>query len=180
MGIGLKNSLGLVKDLAKYYDFAMNEECIAYKECQELKPFSDQQKAIFSTEYKGVKATICATGKAHKMMSKYNFGNGWNNCFNGVTTLPQTEYTSPQENPPGLSVENNGIVRFKTGYTWTNNAWGDKNGIDSTKGMKVVDVDLFDVTQERINLLRKAGHIVVCYISVGTIEVRYLIINNMD
>lgn len=56
---------------------------------------------------------------------------------------------------------------FKAGYPWSLQAWG--NGHDPTGGSMVVDVDL-DAQRHMIKPLRDAGHIVVCYFSVGTAE----------
>lgn len=50
--IGLKNDLDQIKDLEKYFDFAVNEQCLQYEECDKLKPFQDSKKPIFEIEYK--------------------------------------------------------------------------------------------------------------------------------
>ena len=49
--VGLKNDLEQVKELAVYFDFAVNEECHAYNECSLLKPFIEQGKPVFNAEY---------------------------------------------------------------------------------------------------------------------------------
>eukprot|EP00122_Pirum_gemmata_P000920 Pgem_evm1s825 len=92
LAIGLKNSLGLIRELVDDYDFAMNEECVRYGECDMLKPFKDQNKAIFGSEYK-ISSQNCKIGQEHHMMMKQNKGKGWENCFEGVNKLPETEYT---------------------------------------------------------------------------------------
>jgi hypothetical protein len=46
MLVGLKNGLDMVDDLVDDYDFAINEECIEYQECDSLKPFVAAGKAI--------------------------------------------------------------------------------------------------------------------------------------
>ncbi len=51
LSIGLKNSLGLIPELVNDFDFAVNEECMEYQECHHLKPFIDQNKAVFHVEY---------------------------------------------------------------------------------------------------------------------------------
>jgi hypothetical protein len=38
LGVALKNDLGQVENLVADFDFAVNEECVAYDECQELMP----------------------------------------------------------------------------------------------------------------------------------------------
>lgn len=51
LSIGLKNSLELVSELVDEFDFAVNEQCLEYQECQLLKPFIEQNKAVFHAEY---------------------------------------------------------------------------------------------------------------------------------
>jgi len=49
--IALKNDLGQVDDLVRYYDFAINESCHEYNECDKLAPFINANKAVFNAEY---------------------------------------------------------------------------------------------------------------------------------
>ena len=51
LSVGLKNDLNQVKDLVCYFDFAVNEECYEYNECEKLKPFIDNNKAVLNVEY---------------------------------------------------------------------------------------------------------------------------------
>jgi hypothetical protein len=51
LSIGLKNDLAQVEDLVADFDWALNEECFAYEECDTLAPFIAAGKAVFSTEY---------------------------------------------------------------------------------------------------------------------------------
>lgn len=51
LSIGLKNDLDQVSELVEYYDFAVNEQCFEYDECEALAPFTDTGKAVFNTEY---------------------------------------------------------------------------------------------------------------------------------
>lgn len=69
LAFGLKNDLDEVPDLVGTSDFAVNEECFAYDECDALDPFIAAGKAVFQVEYtdgnlaaKG--ATFCATANA--------------------------------------------------------------------------------------------------------------------
>ncbi len=52
LSIGLKNDLDQVKTLVNDFDFAVNEQCFEFSECDLLKPFIDQGKAVFNAEYK--------------------------------------------------------------------------------------------------------------------------------
>lgn len=54
LSVGLKNDLDQIKDLVDYFDFAINEECFIYNECDnqdQLHLFIDAGKAVFSAEY---------------------------------------------------------------------------------------------------------------------------------
>ena len=53
LAVGLKNDLGQVKTLEPDYDFAVNEQCHQYRECDRLQPFTAARKPVFNAEYKG-------------------------------------------------------------------------------------------------------------------------------
>lgn len=64
LSIGLKNDLLQVKDLVDYFDFAINEQCFYYDECEYLLPFINQNKAVLGVEYELPKSDFC--DKANK------------------------------------------------------------------------------------------------------------------
>lgn len=49
--VGLKNSGDQVPDLVHKYDFAVNEQCHQYNECEQLTPFIDAGKPVYNIEY---------------------------------------------------------------------------------------------------------------------------------
>lgn len=49
--VGLKNDLDQIPELVGYFDFALNEQCFAYHECETLLPFIKKGKAVFGVEY---------------------------------------------------------------------------------------------------------------------------------
>ncbi len=51
LGIGLKNDLLQIPQLVDDYDFALNEQCHYFNECQLLKPFTDKGKPVWNVEY---------------------------------------------------------------------------------------------------------------------------------
>jgi hypothetical protein len=51
LAIGLKNDLDQVPELVSSFDFAVNEQCAEYSECEVLKPFIAAGKAVFHVEY---------------------------------------------------------------------------------------------------------------------------------
>lgn len=52
LSVGLKNDLNQIDQLLEYYDFAVNEQCFEYDECNTLKPFIDNNKPVLNAEYK--------------------------------------------------------------------------------------------------------------------------------
>jgi hypothetical protein len=51
LGVALKNDLAQVADLVTDFDFAVNEECFQYTECDGLLPFIQAGKAVLQVEY---------------------------------------------------------------------------------------------------------------------------------
>ena len=52
LSVALKNDLGQIGKLLPYFDFALDEQCFQYDECGKLKPFIENDKAVFEVEYK--------------------------------------------------------------------------------------------------------------------------------
>lgn len=62
LAVGLKNDLEQIPDLVGTVDFAVNEQCFEYDECDLLDPFIAAGKAVFGAEYtEGDLATLGAT-----------------------------------------------------------------------------------------------------------------------
>ena len=51
LSVALKNDLGQIRQLLPYFDYALNEECFTYDECDLLTAFVDAGKAVFGVEY---------------------------------------------------------------------------------------------------------------------------------
>jgi hypothetical protein len=51
LSVGLKNSVELVPKLITHFDWALNEECLSFDECDSLAPFISANKAVFHVEY---------------------------------------------------------------------------------------------------------------------------------
>ena len=69
LSICLKNDLGQVVDLEPYFDWALNEECYNYSECDELLPFIDAGKAVMHVEYDRPTSAFCPWSNAHNFSS---------------------------------------------------------------------------------------------------------------
>jgi hypothetical protein len=72
--VGFKNDLGQASDLQPYFDFAINEQCWQYKECNFPPPGlqawpSTYGKAVFNVEYKGSTSGFCPQANS----ASYNF-----------------------------------------------------------------------------------------------------------
>lgn len=65
LSIGLKNSLLEVEILVDVYDWALNEQCFYYEECDYLLPFIQAGKAVFGVEYEGERADYCPLANAY-------------------------------------------------------------------------------------------------------------------
>jgi hypothetical protein len=61
LSVGLKNDLDQVADLEPSFDWALNEECSKYSECDMLAQFTKSHKAVFHAEY-GSSCPAAVTG----------------------------------------------------------------------------------------------------------------------
>ncbi len=64
LSVGLKNDLEQVAELAASFDFAVNEQCFEYNECDLLTPFVVQGKPVFNIEYRSVYVTDASRRQA--------------------------------------------------------------------------------------------------------------------
>lgn len=74
LAAGLKNDLGQAGDLQPYFDFAINEQCWQYRECNFPAPGlqawpATYGKAVFNVEYKLATAKFCPQANS----ASYNF-----------------------------------------------------------------------------------------------------------
>jgi endo-alpha-1,4-polygalactosaminidase (GH114 family) len=64
LSVGLKNDLNQIGDLVAAFDWALDEECFAYGECDLLGPFIAAGKAVFNVEYTMTPDQFCPQAKA--------------------------------------------------------------------------------------------------------------------
>ncbi len=69
LSVGLKNDLDQVAELQPIFDWALNEQCFQYKECDMLKPFLKAGKAVFQVEYKLAASRFCPAANSMNMNS---------------------------------------------------------------------------------------------------------------
>src|SRR2546428_1095597 len=64
LSVGLKNDVEQVGDLVSSFDWALNEQCFQYSECNTLTPFVAAGKAVFEVEYKVQTSQFCPQANA--------------------------------------------------------------------------------------------------------------------
>ena len=64
LAIGLKNDLDQIPDILPYFEWALNEECFGYDECDLLTPFVQANKAVFGVEYELETSQFCPQANA--------------------------------------------------------------------------------------------------------------------
>ncbi len=66
LSVGLKNDLDQVGDLIGSFDWALNEQCFQYSECDALAAFVNADKAVFQVEYGSASLanTVCPEANA--------------------------------------------------------------------------------------------------------------------
>lgn len=64
LAIGLKNNLPQVAELEPYFDWALNEQCLEYDECDPYTAFITANKPVFNIEYTGEPNIICPQAAA--------------------------------------------------------------------------------------------------------------------
>jgi hypothetical protein len=69
LSIGLKNDVEQIADLVSDFDWALNEECFAYQECETLLPFIRAGKAVFHVEYELETSEFCDQANASNFNS---------------------------------------------------------------------------------------------------------------
>ncbi|CAL9420118.1 hypothetical protein SUDANB120_01833 [Streptomyces sp. enrichment culture] len=77
LAVGLKNDLDQVPQLVGDFDFAVNEQCAQYGECELLAPFTDAGKAVFHVEYELPASRFCDRTRKlgfASMQKKYDLG----------------------------------------------------------------------------------------------------------
>lgn len=74
LAVGLKNDVGQLADLAPWFEFAVNEQCHEYAECDGYATFTSAGKPAFNVEYKALwvrsatrRARMCAQAQAQSL-----------------------------------------------------------------------------------------------------------------
>lgn len=62
--VGLKNDINQVAELSNDFDWALNEQCFQFNECDVYQAFTTKNKAVFGVEYQGSTSDFCAKANA--------------------------------------------------------------------------------------------------------------------
>jgi len=96
LSVGLKNDLGLdtastahLEQLVDYFDWALNEQCYEYGECDVYNVFDDANKAVFGVEYSGNTNSFCpdANARGRYWMKKRYSLNKWRKACETSETI---------------------------------------------------------------------------------------------
>lgn len=69
LSVALKNDVEQAAELVHDFDFAVNEECAAYRECAALRPFIAAGKAVLHAEYDVAPADYCPLSRRLRLSS---------------------------------------------------------------------------------------------------------------
>jgi hypothetical protein len=69
LSVGLKNDLDQAATLEPDFDWALNEQCFQYRECDRLQPFVRAGKAVFVAEYELDTASFCSQARGAGVMA---------------------------------------------------------------------------------------------------------------
>ena len=70
LSVALKNDVDQVADLEPYFDFAVNEQCFEYSECDTLQPFVSAGKAVLNVEYNLQPSQFCPNAQSFDSIQK--------------------------------------------------------------------------------------------------------------
>ncbi|MBV8528687.1 MAG: endo alpha-1,4 polygalactosaminidase [Candidatus Dormibacteraeota bacterium] len=69
LGVALKGDVDQAADLQPYFDFALDEQCFEYSECDALTPFISAGKAVLEVEYNLDTSAFCSSARARRFSS---------------------------------------------------------------------------------------------------------------
>lgn len=69
LAVGLKNDLAQIPELVDDFEFAVNEECAEFGECDALTPFIEAGKAVFHVEYQERPEDFCDQARGLRLSS---------------------------------------------------------------------------------------------------------------
>lgn len=98
MGVGLKNDIDQVEELVSLFDFAVNEQCQQYNECDALMAFIQAGKPVWAINYSGIKKTTACVNPNKwgfmMLLKNMDLDAAGYQCWQQLTTLPASSSSS--------------------------------------------------------------------------------------
>jgi hypothetical protein len=91
LSVGLKNDIGQIPDLVNAFDWALNEECSQYNECDALLAFINANKAVFQVEYSTT--GMCSWMNSHHINSMKRNRDLTSGASRRTPCIPDTQNT---------------------------------------------------------------------------------------
>ncbi|MFI9149191.1 endo alpha-1,4 polygalactosaminidase [Streptomyces sp. NPDC053367] len=91
LAVGLKNDLDQIPELVGDFDFAVNEQCAQYEECDALTPFVEAGKAVLHVEYELPVRRFCPEARElglSSMLKRYELDAWRRPCPEGPSDTP--------------------------------------------------------------------------------------------
>jgi hypothetical protein len=67
LSVGLKNDVDQLQDLVDWYDWALNEQCFEYDECEAYGAFTNRDKVVLGVEYSGWLCRFCPQARTMQL-----------------------------------------------------------------------------------------------------------------
>jgi len=133
LSVALKNDLDQASTLEPYFDWALNEQCNEYDECDMLTPFTNAGKGVFNCEYSGTASSFCPkmiTAKISSILKDLDLDSSVAaqcctyasggcaaqasyKCVSSMSSLivtPGVNMTEPVKQPEEVKMMNSGVV----------------------------------------------------------------------
>src|SRR2546426_3547769 len=94
LSVGLKNDVGQVKDLLPYFNWALDESCFNFNECNTLLPFINAGKPVFQTQYETSQYCAQANALNFNGIVKHLLLDAWIQACRSSTLTTTTTTTS--------------------------------------------------------------------------------------
>ncbi len=160
LSVGLKNDLDQVKDLVDFFDWALNEQCFQYNECDTLRPFITAGKAVFEVEYKTTTSTFCP------LANTLNFNSLSKNLVLDAYRVPCRK---AQAEAPAIAAIVNAASYVATGFSPGSlvTIFGTAMGPSTAMNMRLTSPGVVDATLDNTRILWDGVQSPIIYLSAG-------------
>jgi len=131
LSIGLKNDIDQIDDLVADFDWALNEQCYQYNECDGYQTFIANDKPVFGVEYNLEPADFCpqANSSGYSWLKKnYNLDAWRYGCENYSTIRADVDNNSTINTTDAMLTLRNSLGLSMSGTNWfSSTTTGDVN-----------------------------------------------------